>query len=51
MAQIEDLGRYDGVSARRPGRDPDDFDPGEPAYRDPGLRISGPHRAQIRIRR
>ena len=33
--------RYDGVSARRPGRDPEDFDPGEPSYRDPDLRISG----------
>jgi hypothetical protein len=31
VAEIEALGRYDGVSARRPGDDPDDFDPGEPS--------------------
>ena len=50
-AQIEGLERYDGVFARRPSRDPDDFDPGEPAFRDPELRISGQASASIRIRR
>jgi hypothetical protein len=50
-AQIEALARYDGVSARRPSNDPDDFEPGEPSYRDPRLRISGQARASIRIRR
>jgi hypothetical protein len=50
-AQIENLGRYDGVSARRPSNDPDDFDPGTPSYRDPDLRISGRARASIRIKR
>jgi hypothetical protein len=50
-AQIEGLERYDGVSARRPSNDPDDFDPGEPSYRDPRLRISGQARASIRIKR
>jgi hypothetical protein len=51
VAQIEDLGRYDGVFARRPSNDPDDFDPGVPSFRDPELRISGRARASIRIRR
>jgi hypothetical protein len=50
-AQIEGLARYDGVSARRPIADPENFDPGEPSYRDPQLRISGRARATIRIRR
>ena len=59
-AQIEGLARYDGVSARRPSDDPDDFDPGEPSYRDPGaahLRLrrarasasSAERRAQLRV--
>jgi len=51
VRQIEALGRYDGVSARQPSGDPDDFDPGEPSYRDRDLRISGRARATIRIRR
>jgi hypothetical protein len=51
VAAIEDIGRYDGVSVRPPSRDPEDFDPGEPSYRDPGLRISGRARATITIRR
>jgi hypothetical protein len=50
-AQIEGLARYDGVSVRRPRDDPEDFDPGEPSYRDPRLRISGQARAAIRITR
>jgi hypothetical protein len=49
LAQIDGLARYDGVSARRPSSDPEDFDPGEPSYRDPDLRISGRARATIRI--
>jgi len=49
--QIEGIARYDGVSARRPSNDPDDFDPGAPSYRDPELRISGSARATIRIKR
>jgi hypothetical protein len=48
-AQIEGVARYDGVSARPPGRGSEDF--GEPSYRDPELRISGRARATIRIRR
>jgi hypothetical protein len=48
---IDAIARYDGVSARRPSNDPEDFEPGEPAYRDPDLRISGSARASIRIRR
>jgi hypothetical protein len=51
LAGIKDIGRYDGVSVRPPSRDPEDFDPGEPAYRDGGLRISGHAGATIRIRR
>jgi hypothetical protein len=51
VARIEGLARYDGVSARRPSNDPDDFDPGTPSYRDPELRISGSARATIRIKR
>jgi len=51
LAQIDRLARYDGVSARRPSDDPEDFDPGEPSYRDPDLRISGRARATIRITR
>jgi hypothetical protein len=50
-AEIESLARYDGVSARRPSDDPEDFDPGEPSYRDPRLRISGQAQASIRITR
>ena len=49
VAAIDDLARYDGVSARRPSNDPEDFDPGEPSYRDPDLRISGRVRSAIRI--
>ena len=49
---IDDVARYDGVSARRPSNDPDeDFDPGEPSYRDPELRIAGRARASVRITR
>jgi hypothetical protein len=51
LERIDRLGRYDGVSARRPSGDPDDFDPGEPSYRDPNLRISGRAVATIRIER
>jgi hypothetical protein len=51
VSQIEGLARYDGVSARRPSNDPEDFDPGAPGYRDPDLRISGRARATIRIKR
>ena len=51
VEEIEALGRYDGVSARQPGGDPDDLDPGEPSYRDRNLRISGTASARIRIRR
>ena len=51
VASIERIGRYDGVSVRPPGRDPEDFDPGEPSYRDRALRISGRAGATIRIRR
>ncbi len=50
-AAINGLARYDGVSARRPSDDPEDFDPGEPSYRDPDLRISGRARTTIRITR
>jgi len=51
VSDIEAIGRYDGISARPPSRDPEDFDPGEPSYRDRDLRISGRARATIRIRR
>jgi hypothetical protein len=51
VSQIEGLARYDGVSARRPSKDPEDFEPGAPSYRDPDLRISGRARATIRIKR
>jgi hypothetical protein len=51
LARIEAVGRYDGVSARQPSRDPDDFELGEPSYRDRDLRISGRARTTIRIRR
>ena len=51
ISRIEGLARYDGVSARRPTSDPDDFDPGVPSYRDPALRISGRVPATIRIQR
>ena len=51
LRRIDGLARYDGVSARRPSNDPEDFDPGEPSYRDPDLRISGSAEARIRIRR
>ena len=51
LTRIEGLARYDGVSARRPSDDPEDFDPGEPSYRDPDLRISGKARATIRIKK
>jgi len=47
--QIAGLARFDGISARRPRADPDEFDPGVPSYRDPQLRISGRARATIRI--
>ena len=46
---IEGIARYDGVTARRPSRDPDDFDPGVRSFRDPDLRISGRVRTTIRI--
>ena len=49
--QIDGIHRYDGIFARRPGGDPEDFDPGQPSYRDPDLRISGRARATIRIKR
>jgi hypothetical protein len=49
LDRIDRIARYDGISARRPSRDPEDFDPGEPSYRDPDLRISGSARATIRI--
>jgi hypothetical protein len=51
LARIDGLARYDGVSARRPSSDPEDFDPGEPSYRDPNLRISGDAVASIRIKK
>ncbi len=51
FAQIDDLARYDGISAGRPSSDPEDFDPGVPSYRDPDLRISGSARATIRIKK
>jgi hypothetical protein len=50
LRRIEGIARYDGISARRPSSDPEDFDPGEPSYRDPELRISGRVRATIRIK-
>jgi hypothetical protein len=50
LARIDRLGRYDGISARRPSNDPEDFDPGEPSYRDPSLRISGDAVTTIRIK-
>jgi len=49
LEQIRGLARYDGISARRPSSDPEDFDPGEPSYRDPRLRISGRAKASIKI--
>jgi hypothetical protein len=49
LRRIQGLARYDGISARRPSSDPEDFDPGTPSYRDPNLRISGRARATIRI--
>jgi hypothetical protein len=51
LERINNLARYDGISARRPSNDPEDFDPGEPSYRDPNLRISGDAVATIRITR
>jgi hypothetical protein len=51
LARIDGLARYDGISARRPSSDPDDFEAGEPTYRDPNLRISGDAIATIRIKR
>jgi hypothetical protein len=51
VSAIEGIGRYDGLSVRPPSHDPEDFDPGEPSYRDRALRISGQARATIRIRR
>jgi hypothetical protein len=50
FAKINDIARYDGLSARRPTANPD-ADPGVPSYRAPDLRISGTARATIRIRR
>jgi hypothetical protein len=47
-AKIERITRYDGVSARRAGPS---RGRGKPAYRDPGLRISGRVRATVRITR
>jgi hypothetical protein len=49
LERVNNLARYDGISARRPSRDPDDFNPGEPSYRDSDLRISGDAVATIRI--
>ena len=49
IAAIDGIHRYDGVSARGPRSDPDDFDLGLPSYRDPELRISGRARATIKI--
>jgi len=49
IAAIDGIHRYDGVSARGPRSDPEDFDPGLPSYRDPELRISGRARATIKI--
>jgi len=51
LDRIEGLARYDGISARRPSGDPEDFDPGQPSYRAADLRISGRARATIRIKR
>jgi hypothetical protein len=51
VAAIEGIERYDGLSVGPPSHDPDNFDPGEPSYRDPALRISGRARATIRIKR
>ena len=48
-ANIEDIARYDGVTARRPSRDPEDFDPGVRSFRAPDARISGRVRTSIRI--
>lgn len=50
LAGIQGVHRYDGIRARRPGGDPEAFDPGVPSYRDPEMRISGHARATIRIR-
>ena len=51
LERINGLARYDGVSARRPSNNPEDFDPGEPSYRDDRVRISGDAVATIRIRK
>jgi hypothetical protein len=48
---VEGTARYDGISARAPSSDPDDLDPGEPAYRARDMRISGHATARIRIRK
>jgi hypothetical protein len=48
-AKIERIARYDGVSVRRPGPSPGGR--GEPAFRDPELRISGRVRSTLRITR
>jgi hypothetical protein len=48
-AKIERIARYDGVSVRRPGPGPGGR--GEPAFRDPELRISGRVRSTLRITR
>jgi hypothetical protein len=50
LRRIGRIARYDGISARRPSTNSEDFDPGEPSYRDPALRISGRARATIRIK-
>jgi len=49
IAAIDGIHRYDGVSARGPRGDHEDFGPGLPSYRDPELRISGRARATIKI--
>jgi hypothetical protein len=49
LAQIKRIHRYDGISARRPSNDPEDFDLGVPSYRDRELRISGRARATIKV--
>jgi len=48
---IEALERFDGVYARPPSDDEEDIDPGEPAYLDPDVRISGRASARLRVTR
>ena len=51
LRRIDDLGRYDGISARRLSSNPEDFVPGTPSYRAKDVRISGIARATIRIQK